>query len=81
MKQNDSPFALAVRSQTGKTGLIICAVSLLIVIGMVIFRRVTGTEISMFLMMIPGFGSIAGMQTFANEANRIRMELEQQNKK
>ena len=73
-----SPFRQAVASKKGRTGLLVCAVSLLVVFGLVALRRLAAFSVPPFVMIVPGFCSMMGMQMFANEANRLRMEQEKQ---
>lgn len=80
MDIHTSPFFLALRSKTGKTGFIMSAFSVLAVITLVLLEDLLKIEIPFLLLMLCGFGSVAGMQIFANEANRIRMEQERQTK-
>lgn len=77
--QQPSSFVLAMRSKTGKAGLLLCFFSTLLVIVLVSLGSLCSFEIPFFLLMVLGFGSVMGMQMFANEANRIR--LEQENRK
>lgn len=71
-----SPFALAMRSKTGKAGILLCFFCTLLVIVLVSFSEIYSFTIPLFLLIAPGFGSVIGMQMFANEANRIRLEQE-----
>lgn len=77
-QQTPSSFTLAARSKTGRRGLIICAASILIVIIMTALHKIVQIELPFLLLMLPGFGSVLGMQLFANEANRIRLQQQTQ---
>jgi len=77
-QQAPSLFALAARSKTGRRGLIICAASILVVIIMTALHEIVQIELPFLLLMLPGFGSVLGMQLFANEANRIRLQQQTQ---
>lgn len=72
-----TPFGLALRSQKGRIGLLVCLLSILFVAGLLLLRRYAGLALPSFLLFIPGFASMIGMQTFANEANRLRLLQEE----
>ena len=73
-----TPFGQALHSRKGQIGLLVCLVSILFVVILLLLRRYLFWEIPSFLLLIPGIASTLGMQTFANEANRLRLLQEEQ---
>lgn len=76
-----SPFSLALKSPSGKRNLIISFVCILAVVLLILLKRIFGFELPFFVLVLPGFGSMVSMQMFANEANMIRMALEEEERK
>lgn len=79
--KNATPFSLALKSPNGKRQLITSVVCIAVVILLIILKRIFGFELPFFVLVLPGFGSMVSMQMFANEANMIRMAMEENDKK
>lgn len=73
-----TPFSLALNSKSGKRNLVISFLCILAVILLIILKRIFGFELPFFVLVLPGFGSMVSMQMFANEANMIRMAMEEE---
>lgn len=75
--KSTSLFSMAVKSKNGKTGLCIGLGCIAVVILLMVLRRIFGFELPFMVLVLPGFGSMVGMQMFANEANLIRMAMDE----
>jgi len=69
---------LAWGSKKGRVGILVCLVSVLFVIILTVAESVLHFRVPILFLMIPGFGSMLGMQLFANQANDFRMQQEKE---